>query len=147
MKTECKYCELDITRDEYTDHTESCGSRTDFCELCNQRVMLRNMQEHLENKCAPIGAEDFRSNNGTPPPTYAMHEQASMHVDPQWLASVSGACGNDDLNQVLAQNIRAMEGHNTGGGGGAFRRLMSQSSSEDDSELSRGELQRDNMVV
>ena len=56
-KVECKYCELDIRRGDYQEHVEQCGSRTDFCELCNQRVMLKDMSEHKEMKCGHMKSE------------------------------------------------------------------------------------------
>jgi len=162
VKQECKYCELDITRDQYEEHTEGCGSRTDFCELCNQRVMLRDMEEHLVNKCQkkllgereythdpyghgpglmdqhgypdPGGMSDFLppsyqaiySNGGglpgigrqisPPSPPHSDHDQGSLQVDPQWLASVSGAGVSEDLGQVVAHNFRVMESHGRGHG-------------------------------
>ena len=161
MKKECKYCELDIARDQYEEHTESCGSRTDFCELCNQRVLLRDMQDHLVNKCQkklgensgfghdpyshepglmdrhgypdhgmsdlPPSYQAVYANGGNlpgfghqasppSPPKYGNHEQGSVQVDPQWLASVSGACMSEDLGQVVAHNFRLMETHGRGHG-------------------------------
>lgn len=55
---ECKYCELEIRRADYQDHVNGCGSRTDFCELCNQRVMLKDMDEHKQIKCGHMKSED-----------------------------------------------------------------------------------------
>ena len=41
-----------------------------------------------------------------PPPSHTHHrEEESLHVDPQWLASVADVCGEDNLDQVLAQNM------------------------------------------
>lgn len=54
---ECKYCELDVKHKEYGDHVDACGSRTDYCELCGQRVMLKDMDEHKMAKCASVRAE------------------------------------------------------------------------------------------
>ncbi len=173
VKKECKYCELDIARGVYDEHVEGCGSRTDFCELCNQRVMLRDMQEHLENKCKMPSREEDTSppsyfaglglnsqdlvNTGAMPhhhsgfnmndlmlPPYqgrlhppASQNQASVHVDTQWLTSVREACGSDDdLDQVLAQNLNATEGVV---GGFVHRSVSSSSSSNSDANLDRGE--------
>lgn len=91
------------------------------------------MQEHLENKCPPIGAETLRNDSQTPPPAYGLHEQVGVPVDPQWLQSVSGACGEYNQQMLAAQ---AMALGQRGGIGGAY----SPSSSEDDSEFSRGEV-------
>ena len=125
-------------------HSEGCGSRTDFCELCNRRVMLRDMAEHKENKCDQgvvdetidiTGFADNQAPGAFFPPPYNMaslfghahpdmplfpqqhpaaayegpsspaHREDSMQVDPQWLASVAGVCGEENLDQVLAQNL------------------------------------------
>ena len=48
---ECKYCELDIKFKDFETHLDSCGSRTDYCDRCNRRVMLKNMEEHKAMKC------------------------------------------------------------------------------------------------
>lgn len=179
MRVECKYCELEIPRAEYTEHKNGCGSRTDFCELCNQRVMLKDMEEHKQAKCGHLKSEDamssyalrqmgFEEGEGdvddinqvqdevlsggnyqnrpslifprhsrhstspTPssPPEYGTHKDSSICVDPQWLASVQNACGKDFLDQLLEQNLRAVE--NFGGGGSA-------SSSSSDSENDPGD--------
>ena len=130
-KVECKYCELDIRRSEYPEHVEQCGSRTDYCELCNQRVMLKEMSEHQAMKCGHMKAEsalrrselrgmgldsDSESDDNvhpnyggnpplTPPPPYERHHDDSMHVDPYWLQTVAEACGEDNLDALLAQNV------------------------------------------
>lgn len=169
---ECKYCELEILRKNYTEHIEGCGSRTDICELCSERVRLRDMYEHKQSKCrqgvngstgVPLlqPYQDFDSqgffsplstlfsSHGThqslfgvspnqpgfvhpfvPLPAQpainhahsSVADQAmprpqqsdapadhsaedSLHVDPQWLASVAGVCGDESLDQVVAQNM------------------------------------------
>ena len=141
-----------------SEHAEGCGSRTDFCELCNKRVMLKNMEEHRANKCDQGKVDDtiditgykrpgnlyaqqgaggypmyqsvnFSTGNShpfmpllfghahlsssplQPPPPPAAYEapptslDKSLHVDPQWLASVADVCGEENLDQVLAQNM------------------------------------------
>ena len=139
MKVECKYCELEVRRADYHEHAEQCGSRTDFCELCNQRVMLKEMSEHKLTKCGHMRAEsplqryqlegmglvgqdggesdssdDFNPNyypshgigrSTTPPPAYERRNDESMHVDPHWLQTVAEACGEDNLDALLAQNV------------------------------------------
>ena len=179
----CKYCQLEIRRGDHEDHIEGCGSRTDLCELCGQRVILRDMYEHQQNKCAHMKAdealditqlEEFQDqrqelfgallsgsalggvgrlgfpshplgfdmssphhhhqpafvhpfvplpteiNHGRsyprepdpPPPKEQSYPQEpdpregdSMHVDPQWLASVANVCGEEGLDSVLAHNM------------------------------------------
>ena len=184
---ECKYCELDVKHKEYGDHVDACGSRTDYCELCGQRVMLKDMDEHKMAKCASVRAESpldqhtldnlegltpphaYEHRFGTPPLVYEdqfddqngygfspfypygngygyygdhydneygrygdahVHERSpspvevhtrptdpqplspppytaddNVHVDPQWLQTVAEACGEEDLDRVLAQNM------------------------------------------
>ena len=185
---ECKYCELDVKHKEYGDHVDACGSRTDYCELCGQRVMLKDMDEHKMAKCASVRAESpldqhtIDNLEGLTPPHahehqfgdgsgYAyggyylygdgygrygdgygrygdgygyyddhydneygrygdapVHERSqspvhtrppdprppspppysaddNVHVDPQWLQTVAEACGEEDLDRVLAQNM------------------------------------------
>ena len=130
---ECKYCELDIRRGSYPEHVEQCGSRTDYCELCNQRVMLKEMNEHKAMKCghmkseSPLNDSDLRgmglvdesdesgSDEGHsfwtehhstgPPPPYEHSHDDSMQVDPYWLQTVAEACGEDNLDALLAQNV------------------------------------------
>ena len=134
-KVECKFCELDIRRGSYPEHVEQCGSRTDYCELCNQRVMLKDMNEHKEMKCGHIRAEsplqrsDLRgmglivessesesegeyyhphshdNEAPSPPPPYEHSYDDSMQVDPYWLQTVAEACGEDNLDALLAQNV------------------------------------------
>ena len=139
VKVECKYCELDIRRADYPEHTDQCGSRTDFCEQCNMRVMLKDMSEHKLTKCGHMKAEsplqryqlegmglvgqsegesdssdDLNPNyypphgighSTTPPPAYERRNDDSMHVDPYWLQTVAEACGEDNLDTLLAQNV------------------------------------------
>ncbi len=40
-----------------------------------------------------------------PPPAYEHHKKESLRVDLQWLASVADVCGEENLDQVLAQNM------------------------------------------
>ena len=186
----CQYCELDIRRADFEEHVEGCGSRTDVCELCNRRVMLRDMADHKLDNCGVVKAkkppqDDYSAGqwdgwegdgadtsvpghfgagwednygpnmlvarrialgpDGTPrvqalimsplmpglvptgppaidhthyPRTTATKptrsesnghssEQDNIHVDPQWLASVADVCGEENLDQVLAQNMMA----------------------------------------
>lgn len=93
--------------------------------------MLKEMSEHKAMKCGHIKAEsalcrsdlhnmgldgdsesddDFyipAGNNlpGTPPPRYEQHRDDSVHVDPHWLQTVAEACGEDNLDALLAQNF------------------------------------------
>ena len=54
----CKYCELEVRAGDYDTHTDACGSRTDFCDRCNVRVMLKEMEEHKLTKCGDLKAAE-----------------------------------------------------------------------------------------
>ncbi|CAI7993011.1 Reticulocyte-binding protein 2 homolog a, partial [Geodia barretti] len=54
----CKYCELEVRAGDYDSHIETCGSRTDFCDRCNVRVMLKDMEEHKLAKCSDLKVGD-----------------------------------------------------------------------------------------
>lgn len=47
----CNFCDLDMQFNEYSEHVDACGSRTDHCELCNQVVMLKDMEAHKLSSC------------------------------------------------------------------------------------------------
>ena len=55
---ECKFCELDIKSRDFEQHVDNCGSRTDFCDRCMQRVMLKDMEEHKTLKCGRAHSSD-----------------------------------------------------------------------------------------
>ena len=169
FKIDCKYCELEIPRKDYSEHVDGCGGRTDICEQCSQRVRLKDMSEHQQNKCgktqvisapapqpyqgfdqgfdqgfySPLSGALLSSRDGPaflplpfdassqssrfmhpfvplpaqPVVSHAQQQQQqpkppeshatgdSLRVDTQWLASVAGACGEESLDQVLAQNM------------------------------------------
>ena len=48
----CEFCQLDVKAPEFEEHHAACGSRTDECERCRKRVMLRFMADHLEHECS-----------------------------------------------------------------------------------------------
>ena len=54
----CKYCELEVRAGDYDSHIETCGSRTDYCDRCNVRVMLKDMEEHKLAKCSDLKVGD-----------------------------------------------------------------------------------------
>ena len=54
----CKYCELEVRSGDYDTHIETCGSRTDYCDRCNVRVMLKDMEEHKLTKCSDLRVTD-----------------------------------------------------------------------------------------
>ena len=46
----CDYCQVDFPRRVLPAHVDACGSRTEECEGCGERVMLREMEAHV---CRP----------------------------------------------------------------------------------------------
>ena len=60
----CKHCELEVKAINFQEHIAACGSRTDVCDKCLQRVMLRDMESHQKHGCIkphPPGTNPFRS--------------------------------------------------------------------------------------
>ena len=60
----CKHCELEVKAIDFQEHIAACGSRTDVCDKCLQRVMLRDMESHQKHGCIkphPPGTNPFRS--------------------------------------------------------------------------------------
>ena len=47
----CSYCKLEVKAFDLPEHSEACGSRTDVCDKCNQRVLLKYMEDHHDNYC------------------------------------------------------------------------------------------------
>lgn len=47
----CKYCGMDVARDNCGKHEEECGKRTVTCELCGKLVRRVDMNLHIELGC------------------------------------------------------------------------------------------------
>ena len=43
----CQYCQLTFNNQQHAQHVEVCGSRTEVCEGCSKRIVLKNMEEHM----------------------------------------------------------------------------------------------------
>ncbi len=43
----CVYCEYSVSFRELSEHENDCGSRTEPCESCGKRVMLRYYSTHV----------------------------------------------------------------------------------------------------
>lgn len=56
----CKYCSLQVKAVDYTEHEDACGSRTDECDQCSQRVMLRYMDDHVCGTPRPLINNPYR---------------------------------------------------------------------------------------
>lgn len=63
----CLYCELEFPKNELTDHTDYCGSRTEQCAKCSQFIMLKDQLKHEESNCAfpPIKPANNNNRNST----------------------------------------------------------------------------------
>ena len=56
----CIYCKYPLEFHMLPEHEEVCGSRTDTCELCGQRMMLRDQNSHLCEEPVPRApAEEY----------------------------------------------------------------------------------------
>ena len=53
---------------EYNSHAYVCGSRTDICEVCQMRVMLRDMENHGKNQCGLLPPAGLINPTPTRPP-------------------------------------------------------------------------------
>ena len=62
-KVECQFCDLEMSMQDFAQHENACGSRTDRCEKCGNYVMLREMTEHVSNGCMNNKKEVKHPNN------------------------------------------------------------------------------------
>ncbi|KAH7829451.1 uncharacterized protein MONOS_11066 [Monocercomonoides exilis] len=78
----CPYCQLELISENQKQHIQECGSRTDLCEICGERVMLSDMEAHIESNCkgfltknvAEKSQEDRKTDGYRPSP-------AEIHLD------------------------------------------------------------------
>lgn len=49
----CKYCTLQLFKDELKDHENICGSTTTACECCGEYVLTKNLINHSKYSCFP----------------------------------------------------------------------------------------------
>ncbi|KAK2951775.1 putative Mitogen-activated protein kinase 5 [Blattamonas nauphoetae] len=49
---QCPYCEIDLFPHTDPNHIEECGNRTDLCDVCHQRVLVKFLMLHLHSGCA-----------------------------------------------------------------------------------------------
>jgi hypothetical protein len=43
---ECQYCNMEILYSNKDEHEEMCGTRTDICQDCDKRIMIKKMSNH-----------------------------------------------------------------------------------------------------
>ena len=46
-KVQCQFCNLFLSFFEVTEHEDMCGSRTTKCKLCGERVIFKNLENHV----------------------------------------------------------------------------------------------------
>lgn len=46
------------------EHEESCGSRTDECENCKRRIMLKDLEDHIASGCKTPPRENGKREQG-----------------------------------------------------------------------------------
>lgn len=47
----CTFCDLSYELAKFADHVNHCGSRTEECAACKQRVQLKDRELHDESNC------------------------------------------------------------------------------------------------
>ncbi|XP_028400581.1 TRAF-type zinc finger domain-containing protein 1-like [Dendronephthya gigantea] len=57
----CKYCEIAMLACEMGEHEEACGSRTDECENCKRRILLKDLEDHIASGCETPHKENDKS--------------------------------------------------------------------------------------
>ena len=98
---------------EMSEHKEmKCGHMRAESPL--QRYQLEGMGLVGHGRGESDYSDDFNAiyhrpqltaRSAAPPPSYDHRHDDSMHVDPHWLQTVAEACGEDNLDALLAQNV------------------------------------------
>ena len=47
----CQYCEITLPASDMEEHKESCGSRTEECDNCKRRILVKDLENHLAAGC------------------------------------------------------------------------------------------------
>mmetsp|Transcript_16542 Transcript_16542/g.24680 ORF Transcript_16542/g.24680 Transcript_16542/m.24680 type:complete len:339 (-) Transcript_16542:123-1139(-) len=76
----CFYCKLCVCAKDIADHQEKCSTRTEFCNQCDQYVMLKHLSKHIATQCA------FPLNRYTSPP---LTPNTTTHCSPKRVSSPS----------------------------------------------------------
>jgi len=48
----CFYCELSLDADQYDNHIEFCGNRTELCPSCSRYIKIKDQNRHEDSNCA-----------------------------------------------------------------------------------------------
>ena len=54
----CEYCDLELAFEQFNEHVEYCGSRTEKCEKCGQFVQKKGQSLHDATNCGSLLLED-----------------------------------------------------------------------------------------
>lgn len=87
----CDYCELDYPRCEFDGHEKACGSRTEDCLKCRQKVMLSDMLKHESSGCRTHSTdqrEQQQSIQSPPRPSpveHMMYQRGARRAPPSLL--------------------------------------------------------------
>ena len=54
----CKYCDIDKPADGMEEHENYCGSRTEKCNDCGERIMMKNWDIHMNSNHGFIKLND-----------------------------------------------------------------------------------------
>lgn len=46
-KIQCEFCQLFLSFSEVEEHEEMCGSRSTKCKICGERIILKNLENHI----------------------------------------------------------------------------------------------------
>lgn len=49
-KIGCEFCGYPLSFSEIEEHEQMCGSRSTQCKICHQKLIMRNLEEHLKAK-------------------------------------------------------------------------------------------------
>jgi hypothetical protein len=47
----CEYCDLEVTFEQFTEHVDFCGARTEKCEKCGKFVQKKEQSQHDATDC------------------------------------------------------------------------------------------------
>lgn len=84
----CQYCEITLPACDIEEHKESCGSRTEECENCKRRILVKDLEGHISSGCqTPVKA------NGNVRPPHSKHKVPERLIGDQDI--IMG--GNDGL--------------------------------------------------
>ena len=104
---ECKYCQLEVKAVDFMEHTAACGSRTDVCDKCLTRLMLRDMDDHKCGEPPPVHCNQYL----TPPKPRPVGTRRAVRVDVNEIEQVQTVeperkeeTGTDDVKDQLRRD-------------------------------------------